>query len=97
MIMLFYADYGLTDEDIKEIEEYLSDEDINNYYVSELRVAEILDYLKSLGIKNIKDILMYKSNIFYESVNTIKKNIPNDKIIIELINEDYQNLDRLGY
>ena len=95
--MSYIKNYGLTDEDIKEIEEYLSDEDINNYYVSELRVAEILDYLKSLGIKNIKDILMYKSNIFYESVNTIKKNIPNDKIIIELINEDYQNLDRLGY
>ncbi len=95
--MNYIKNYGLTDEDIKEIEEYLSDEDINNYYVSELRVAEILDYLKSLGIKNIKDILMYKSNIFYESVNTIKKNIPNDKIIIELINEDYQNLDRLGY
>ena len=95
--MNYIKNYGLTDEDIKEIEEYLSDEDINNYYVSELRVAEILDYLKSLGIKNIKDILMYKSNIFYESVNTIKKNIPNDKIITELINEDYQNLDRLGY
>ena len=95
--MNYIKNYGLTDEDINEIEEYLSDEDINNYYVSELRVAEILDYLKSLGIKNIKDILMYKSNIFYESVNTIKKNIPNDKIIIELINEDYQNLDRLGY
>lgn len=95
--MNYIKNYGLTDEDIKEIEEYISDEDINNYYVSELRVAEILDYLKSLGIKNIKDILMYKSNIFYESVNTIKKNIPNDKIIIELINEDYQNLDRLGY
>ena len=95
--MNYIKNYGLTDEDIKEIEEYLSDEDINNYYVSELRVAEILDYLKSLGIKNIKDILMYKSNIFYECVNTIKKNIPNDKIIIELINEDYQNLDRLGY
>lgn len=95
--MNYIKNYGLTDEDIKEIEEYLSDEDINNYYVSELRVAEILDYLKSLGIKNIKDILMYKSNIFYEGVNTIKKNIPNDKIIIELINEDYQNLDRLGY
>lgn len=95
--MNYIKNYGLTDEDIKEIEEYLSDEDINNYYVSELRVAEILDYLKSLGIKNIKDILMYKSNIFYESVNTIKKNIPNNKIIIELINEDYQNLDRLGY
>ena len=95
--MNYIKNYGLTDEDIKEIEEYLSDEDINNYYVSELRVAEILDYLKSLGIKNIKDILMYKSNIFYESVNTIKKNIPNDTIIIELINEDYQNLARLGY
>ena len=30
--MNYIKNYGLTDEDIKEIEEYLSDEDINNYY-----------------------------------------------------------------
>mgnify|MGYP000298403793 CR=1 FL=1 len=95
--MDYFKNYGLTDEDIEEIEEFLSDDDINNYYISELKVIEILDYLKSIGIKNIKDILKYKSNIFYESVNNIKKNIKKDPIIISLINEDIQNFDRIGY
>ena len=95
--MDYFKNYGLTNEDITEIENFIDNDDINNYYVNEIRVIEILDYLKSIGINNIKDILKYKSNMFYESVKTIKKNIPNDKIIIELINEDYQNLDRLGY
>ncbi len=95
--MDYFKDYGLSEEDINEFEEYLSMDDINNYYVGELKITKILDYLNSIGIKNIKDILKYKSNIFYESIDNIKKNIPNDKIIIELINEDYQNLDRLGY
>lgn len=95
--MDYFKDYGLSEEDINELEEYLSMDDINNYYVGELKITKILDYLNSIGIKNIKDILKYKSNIFYESIYNIKKNIPNDKIIIELINEDYQNLDRLGY
>lgn len=95
--MDYFKNYGLTDEDIEEIEEFLSDDDINNYYISELKVIEILDYLKSIGIKNIKDILKYKSNIFYESVNNIKKNIKKDPMIISLINEDIQNFDRIGY
>lgn len=95
--MDYFKNYGLTDEDIEEIEEFLSDDDINNYYISELKVIEILDYLKSIGIKNIKDILKYKSNIFYESVNNIKKNIKKDPIIISLINENIQNFDRIGY
>lgn len=95
--MDYFKNYGLTDEDIEEIEEFLSDDDINNYYISELKVIEIIDYLKSIGIKNIKDILKYKSNIFYESVNNIKKNIKKDPIIISLINEDIQNFDRIGY
>ena len=75
----------------------IDNDDINNYYVNELKVIEILNYLKSIGINNIKDILKYKSNMFYESVETIKKNIPNDSIIVSLINEDVQNLDRIGY
>ena len=95
--MDYFKNYGLTDEDIEEIEEFLSDDDINNYYISELKVIEIIDYLKSIGIKNIKDILKYKSNIFYESVNNIKKNIKKDPIIISLINENIQNFDRIGY
>lgn len=95
--MDYFKNYGLTNEDIKELEEFLDNDDINNYYVFELKVSSILDYFNSIGITNIKDILKYKSNIFYESIENIQKNIPNDKIIIDLINEDVNNLDRMGY
>ncbi len=95
--MDYFKEYGLIDDDISDIEEFIDNDDINNYYVNELKVIEILNYLKSIGINNIKDILKYKSNMFYESVETIKKNIPNDSIIVSLINEDVQNLDRIGY
>lgn len=95
--MDYFKNYGLTNEDIKELEEFLDNDDINNYYVFELKVSSILDYFNSIGITNIKDILKYKSNIFYESLENIQKNIPNDRIIIDLINEDVNNLDRMGY
>lgn len=95
--MDYFKNYGLTNEEIKELEEFLDNDDINNYYVFELKVSSILDYFNSIGITNIKDILKYKSNIFYESIENIQKNIPNDKIIIDLINEDVNNLDRMGY
>lgn len=95
--MDYFKNYGLTNEDIKELEEFLDNDDLNNYYVFELKVSSILDYFNSIGITNIKDILKYKSNIFYESLENIQKNIPNDKIIIDLINEDVNNLDRMGY
>ena len=31
--MDYFKDYGLSEEDINELEEYLSMDDINNYYV----------------------------------------------------------------
>ena len=55
--MDYFKKYGLNEEDIKELENYIDDDDINNYYVNELEIIDILDYLNEIGIKNIKDIL----------------------------------------
>ena len=50
-----------------------------------------------IGIKNIKDILKYKTNIFYEKLDNIKKSFENRKDIVKLINEDITNFELIGY
>ena len=95
--MDYFKKYGLTEEDIKELENYIDDDDINNYYVNELEIIDILDYLMEIGIKNIKDILKYKTNIFYEKLDNIKKSFENRKDIVKLINEDITNFELIGY
>ncbi len=95
--MDYFKKYGLNEEDIKELENYIDDDDINNYYVNELEIIDILDYLMEIGIKNIKDILKYKTNIFYEKLDNIKKSFENRKDIVKLINEDITNFELIGY
>lgn len=95
--MDYFKKYGLNDEEINEIKNYIDNDDANNYYVNELDVIEILDYLISIGIDNIKDILKYKTNIFYEKLDNIKKSFDNRKDIIKLINEDITNFELIGY
>lgn len=95
--MDYFKKYGLNEEDIKELENYIDDDDTNNYYVNELEIIDILDYLNEIGIKNIKDILKYKTNIFYEKLDNIKKSFENRKDIVKLINEDITNFELIGY
>ena len=95
--MDYFKKYGLNEEDINEIENYIEDDDINNYYVNELEIIDILDYLMEIGIKNIKDILKYKTNIFYEKLNNIKKSFEDRKDVVKLINEDITNFELIGY
>ena len=95
--MDYFKKYGLNEEDIKELENYIDDDDINNYYVNELEIIDILDYLNEIRIKNIKDILKYKTNIFYEKLDNIKKSFENRKDIVKLINEDITNFELIGY
>lgn len=95
--MDYFKKYGLNEKDIKEIENYIEDDDINNYYVNELEIIQILDYLTEIGLNNIKDILKYKTNIFYEKLNNIKKSFEDRKDVVKLINEDITNFELIGY
>ena len=52
--MKYLKKYGLSLNDIKEIEESLDDMDLNLLYVNEDKVISILDYLVSIGFTNIK-------------------------------------------
>ena len=96
--MNYLKKYGLTDEDIDEIYDSLSDEDWYTITCMDTGVKKILNYFSSLGITNFKDMFIYKPNIFDLSVNEIEKcinecNIPD---IVEKLKEDVINFDLLG-
>lgn len=94
--MKYLKKYGLSLNDIKEIEESLDDMDLNLLYVNEDKVISILDYLVSIGFTNIKELLMYKSNLFYIKLDVIIDRISKDKEnIIKEINEDVSYLDKV--
>ena len=95
--MKYLKKYGLSLNDIKEIEESLDDMDLNLLYVNEDKVISILDYLVSIGFTNIKELLMYKSNLFYIKLDVIIDRISKDEEnIIKEINEDVSYLDTVG-
>lgn len=95
--MNYLKKYGLSNEDIKDIENNLDDMDINLLYVNEDKVIDIIDYLVSIGFTNVKDLLMYKTNLFYIKLDVIKARIDKDKDnIINEINNDVNYLDKVG-
>ncbi len=96
--MNYLKKYGLTDEDIDEIYDSLSDEDWYTINCMDTRVEKILKYFKSLGITNFKDMFIYKPNIFNQHVDEIENYINESNIpdIIEKLKEDVTNFDLLG-
>ena len=92
--MNYLKEYNLNDDDIKEIIDNIDDADYNEYVTKEDKIKSILDYFKSIGITNLKDLLMNKSYLFYETLEVIKNRIR--KELVTYINEDIAYLDTIG-
>ncbi len=93
--MDYLKDFGFSKNDIKELYNCLEEEDVHELTIHEDRIVNILKYLKSIGIKNLKDIVKCRTELFYISSSNVKKAFSScsEKNIIELINEDVSNFD----
>ena len=98
MIMDYLTKYNLTNEDIKDIINSIDEDDKLELELNEERVSSIIDYFLSLGLTNIKDIIITKPNLFYDDVNSIKMRIEkySNTNIIELLKDDPINFDLIG-
>lgn len=95
--MDYLKKYNLNDEDIKEIIDTIDEMDYNELIFNQENVETILRYFIGLGITNLKNILMYKTYIFYDSIESIKESfIKCDINTIKLINEDIMNFELIG-
>lgn len=97
--MRYLKNYGLSDDDIKEVYNSLDDYDWSEVTFHRFRVMDLLDYFKSVGITNFKDMLLYKPDIFYLSASEMEKiiNKCDVKNIIEKLNEDVINFELIGF
>lgn len=96
--MEYLTKYNLTTEDINDIINTIDEEDKLELELNEERVSSIIDYFLSIGLTNIKDIIINKPNLFYDDVNSIKERIEkhSNTNIIELLKEDAINFDLIG-
>ena len=90
----FLNNCGLSDVEIKQIEEVNTDFNLYNLNSNEFDVVKMIEYLSKNGIKNIKQILMYNIDIFFTSFEKFKDKFDKkDKKIVSIINMEYNNSD----
>ncbi len=96
--MDYLKDYGITDEEIENINNILDAAEVNIdiFLFNEEKVKSILDLFKNIGVKNFYEIIITNPYMFYDTVRSIETKIKGyrDKAeLARLINEDPNNLD----
>lgn len=73
--MDFLKKYGLTNEDVENLEINLENDDINFICMHEEEIKEIIEYLISKGLNkdDIIELLIYKTELFYETKDKVKE------------------------
>jgi len=87
--MNYLTRFNLSFDDIKEIENYFNKDIREKFIFMEDTVVEILSYLNSIGIKNIKDLIMNRPDICFMKLNNLKEKI--DKFDVNLIKYIIEN------
>ena len=65
--MDYLSNYGLTKDDLEDLENNLDVSDYQEFLFKEEKIIPILDYLRDIGLTNIKEIILYKPNLFYDN------------------------------
>lgn len=88
--MDFLLEYGITKDTIKKIKE--NNEESTCFYcmIHEENVKEVIDYLLSIQIEVIDNLLTDRLELFFLPKEEIKKRFEtyNTKVLVQLINED---------
>lgn len=94
--MDYLSKYNLSDKDINEIIDCISEKDLVEYQIRKDDIVKILDYFINRKVNNIKELLKYKSYIFYNNYELVKNKLDtiNDEDFIK-INDDVDIIDEL--
>lgn len=96
--MMDYLEEYVTLEELKVVRYNFSSQDKNNFNYYEQNIREVLDYLKSIGVVNFKDILLYRKDICLKKLDILKGEVNkiNVNLIVYLFNNDISNLINLN-
>ena len=87
----------INDNIIEEIGRENSNADIYNLCCNQDEVVNIISFFRELGLTCINDLLIYRINVFFQSLDDVKNkfSINNASDIVKSINDDYTNIDEL--
>lgn len=95
--MIEFLNKYLDNTSINEINTKLDNTILYNLNCNMKNALEIINYLRSIGIINIKDLIIHKTDIFLDNkdniVNLFSKFNIND--IVNRINNNYEVIDEL--
>ena len=96
--MIDYLEEYITLEELKVVKYNFSSQDKNNFNYYEQNIREVLDYLKSIGVVNFKDIFLYRKDICLKNLDILKDEINkiNKNLMVYLFNNDISNLINLN-
>lgn len=99
--MEFLLNFGLLEDDIKEIVDINYQFVIENLVLNKNKVGEIVNYLLSIGIniQAIKEIFMYQVGLFFKTLGEIKLSFEEYELdsIIKSLNYDVNNIELIDF
>lgn len=99
--MEFLLKYGLTDNDLKEIEETVDASILKNIVLNQKNVEEIIKYLKEIGIGEftIKDLFLRQIGLFHRTKSEIETVFDEYELesIIKSLNYDVNTVDLIEF
>lgn len=95
--MNFLLEYGIKKETIEKIKEIKDDSEVFYCLTQKDNVTKVINYLRSINVKNIDDILLNRLELFYVPVNKIKESFEkyNINVLVQLLNEDINILNNV--
>lgn len=95
--MDFLLEYGITKDTIKKIKENNEESTCFFCMIHEENVKEVIEYLLSIQIEVIDNLLADRLELFFLPKEEIKKRFEtyNTKVLVQLINEDINVLNNV--
>ena len=96
--MIDYLKKYLSLEEFRVIELDFSTLDKYNFDENEYNVTRVLEYLKSIGVVNFKDLLLDRKDICFKDLDILKSEVSKIRqdLIVKIINEDVSALSNLN-
>ena len=96
--MIDYLKKYLSLEEFRVIELDFSTLDKYNFDENEYNVIRVLDYLKSIGVVNFKDLLLDRKDICFKDLDVLKEEVSKirQELIVKIFNEDVSSLSNLN-
>ena len=91
----FLKDANITDDTIIEIMKNNNEASLFNLSCNDEDAIQIINYMRGIGITNIDELLIYRIDTFFITFEQFIKRLSkfNVPILVNLINDNYANID----